>query len=88
VLAGIEGDGQNKPVGLTAVASAVPAALHAGALERTLFANIELIKSSPESWMEAVADPGRGGYMAHLVHGALAVYDLTDLAGVVRVERK
>jgi len=88
VLAGIEGDGQHKPVDLTAVASAAPAALHAGALEWKLFANIELVKHAPEFWREAVAHPGRGGYMAHLVHGALAVYDLSDLATVVRQESK
>ena len=58
-------------------AAAIPAA-HAYALERGLFTSVEM-KSPPPSWRSAIADPSINLVFADTVHGALAVYDWTDL---------
>ncbi|MEX2213073.1 MAG: acetylxylan esterase [Phycisphaeraceae bacterium] len=88
VLAAVEGEGKGKPVDLAAYGMATPAALHAAALERKLFGEVEIVNPSPASWMDAVKEPQRGGHLAHVIHGALTVYDLTDLADVVKRENK
>ena len=84
VLSSLEGKQRGKPVTLSAHGTAAPAALHAASLERGLFSDVEIVGPSPESWMEAVAQPQRGGHLAHVIHGAMEVYDLTDLAAYVK----
>ncbi len=82
-LAGLAGDGQDKPVNLIAIATATPPALHAAALERKLFQQVQIQSPAPATWLDAVANPERGNHFAHVIHGALAVYDLPDLADIV-----
>ncbi|HWA99773.1 MAG TPA: hypothetical protein VG713_14820 [Pirellulales bacterium] len=61
------------------VGMAGPAVLHAAALERDLFARVDL-RQSLASWADVVRTPGAPKQLINLVHGALAVYDLPDLA--------
>ena len=59
-------------------AAAIPAA-HAYFLERGLFESIEL-RSTPPSWRKAVESPEVPFFFADVVHGALRVYDWTELS--------
>ena len=65
-------------VGLIAIGSAGPPALHAAALEPQIFDSLEL-RQSLASWSDVVGNPGAGGQLANTVHGALRVYDLPNL---------
>ena len=53
-------------------------ALHAAALERTLFATVE-IDGALESFEQIVENPLASDQLIHTLHGALTVYDLPDL---------
>ena len=57
--------------------AAIPPAVHAAALEASLFESLKLNDDVP-SWSAVVADP-TSGKMSDTVHGALLVYDLPDL---------
>ena len=57
--------------------AAVPA-LHAAALERPLFATVE-IDGALESFEQIVENPLASDQLIHTLHGALTVYDLPDL---------
>lgn len=62
--------------------AAVPA-LHAAALEREAFADVD-VSGGPESYQTIVANPVDGpNHLAHIVHAALTAYDLPDLRAVV-----
>jgi hypothetical protein len=69
-------------VHLVAIGQAGPPALHAAALEPGLFASVTL-KDSLTSWAEVVRTPLAKHQFVNVVHGALAVYDLPDLAGAL-----
>lgn len=73
-------DADKKPVHLIGIGVAGPPALHAAAVERDLFAGLEL-QSSLSSWSDYVRHPERRGQMINSVHGALRAYDLPDLIG-------
>jgi hypothetical protein len=65
------------------VGHAGPAVLHAAALERELFAEVEL-RQALDSWASVVGDRrGCGAMLINTVHGALQVYDLPDLRRVI-----
>ena len=66
------------PVHLIAVAEAGPAALHAAAVEKQLFAHLTLAHSMT-TWVPTVRDPTLPGQLVQTVHGALQAYDLADL---------
>jgi hypothetical protein len=66
------------PVDLIAVAGAGPAALHAAAVEKQLFARLSL-RDSLTTWVPTVRDPALPGQLVQTVHGALQAYDLADL---------
>ncbi len=57
--------------------AAIPAA-HAHALEPGLFSTFET-KNPPPSWRKVLSDPTIQFFFADVVHGALPVYDWTDL---------
>lgn len=73
-------------VHLVAVGGLVPAALHAAALESERFATVRLRGGVP-SWREVVRSPLTPHPLANIVHGALRVYDLPDLAATLPKEK-
>jgi hypothetical protein len=72
--------GGNAPreMNLWATGQAVPAALHAAALEPGLFQKVTL-QGGLRSWSEVLAAPLAENQLVNVVHGALRVYDLPDL---------
>ncbi|MDY0167713.1 MAG: acetylxylan esterase [Thermoguttaceae bacterium] len=60
---------------------AVPA-LHAAALERALFATVD-VAGGPESFEQIVSNPLESDQLVHTVHAALTVYDLPDLRALL-----
>jgi hypothetical protein len=67
-----------RKVSLVAVGQAVPAALHAAALEPGLFHRVTL-QGGLTSWSEVLSAPMAENQLVNVVHGALRVYDLPDL---------
>ena len=57
-------------------------ALHAAALEPGLFQSVKLVRTLP-SWSAAVRDPVTAVEPDQIVHAALEVYDLPDLAALL-----
>ena len=74
--------GGKRKVHLIASGLAGPPALHAAALEPHLFASVEL-RRSLVSWSDILDRTITKDQLASIVHGALATYDLDDLAGVL-----
>lgn len=82
-----EAEGGRNRVRLIGVGTAGVAVLHAGALERDLFAAVEL-RQTLDSWAAVVRDrQGCGPQLINVVHGALKTYDLPDLRGVVGAQK-
>jgi hypothetical protein len=80
------GDARNR-IRVTGVGHAGPAVLHAAALERELFAQVEL-RQTLDSWSSVVSDrQGCGAMLLQTVHGALKLYDLPDLRRVISEKR-
>jgi hypothetical protein len=67
-----------RKVHLVAVGKAGAAALHAAALEPTLFSTVTL-RDAPADWSQVAARPVPAGELCNSVHGALRIYDLSDL---------
>jgi dienelactone hydrolase len=67
-----------RKVHLIAVGKAGIAALHAAALEPMLFSTVTL-RDAPADWSQVVGRRVPAGELCHTVHGALGVYDLSDL---------
>jgi cephalosporin-C deacetylase-like acetyl esterase len=81
-----KGETRNR-IRVIGVGHAGPAVLHAGALERELFAQVEL-RQTLDSWASVVGDrQGCGAMLLNTVHGALRVYDLPDLRRVIGDQR-
>ncbi len=76
--------GEGAPVHLVARGgrAAVPA-LHAAALERAVFATVDL-DGGPDSFEPIVANPLAADQLVHTIHAALTVYDLPELRAAVR----
>jgi len=74
--------GGPRTVQLVAVGRVGTAALHAAALEAGLFQSVKLARTL-RSWSEVVSDRLTRVEPDEIVHGALEVYDLPDLAGVL-----
>ena len=80
------GDARNR-IRVTGVGHAGPAVLHAAALERELFAQVEL-RQTLDSWSSVLSDrQGCGAMLLQTVHGALKLYDLPDLRRVISEKR-
>lgn len=73
---------QPRAVHLVAVGNTGPVALHAAALEPGLFGSVTL-RRSVTSWAEVVRTPLARNQFVHVVHGALRLYDLPDLAATL-----
>ena len=69
---------QRTKIDLVAIGAASVPALHAAALESSLFGEIKL-KGGLRSWGDVVENPAASGQLVNTVHAALAAYDLTDL---------
>jgi hypothetical protein len=78
-----------KAVDLVAFGSPGVPALHAAALEPQLFSSVRIVRSLG-SWTSVIDSRTHRGQFINAVHGALAVYDLPDLAallgGKVKIE--
>jgi hypothetical protein len=72
-------DDRVRRVHLTATGRIGVAALHAAALEPNTFAALRL-QGTLRTWTDLVGEPTRPDYLPTLVHGALKLYDLPDLA--------
>ncbi|MDA0832702.1 MAG: acetylxylan esterase [Planctomycetota bacterium] len=71
-----------RDVHLVAVGQTGIVALHAAALNPTLFASVTL-KGTPRDWTTIVAQPAAEGQLASTVHGALELYDLPNLVKLI-----
>jgi hypothetical protein len=78
-LARGDGGGAPKSVDLIAVGELGPPALHAAALAPELFNKVR-IERSLTSFTSIVETPVVENQWVHMIHGALRVYDLPDLA--------
>ncbi len=74
--------GEQKPLELVAVGYIGSSALHAAALEPEMFSTVRLIQPLV-SWTNAVELGYNKVRFVNTVHGALEVYDLPDLAGLL-----
>ena len=63
-----------------------PPALHAAAFEPGLFASVTL-RNSLVSWSNVVHTPQSKNQFVNLIHGALRVYDLSDLVATLPAEK-
>jgi dienelactone hydrolase len=73
---------QGFAVHLTAIGNVGVPALHAAALEPGLFASVK-VSGTLASWANVIHMKPTHNQLINTVHGALKVYDLPDLAGVV-----
>lgn len=85
-LAGYEGSNGAKAVSVTSVERVGPAVLHAAALEPQLFASV-CLRQCVRSWSDVVHTPLAKNQLVNVVHGALKVYDLPDLAAALPTGR-
>jgi hypothetical protein len=70
------------PVDLVAVGHVCVPALHAAVLEPELFGSVRLV-GGLISWADVVERGQSRGQLANVIHGALAEYDLPDLARIL-----
>jgi dienelactone hydrolase len=77
-----EAAGRPAKVHLLSIGRTGPPALHAAALEPQLFAGVALNRCL-RSWTDVVATPLAVNQFINVVHGALRVYDLPDLAATL-----
>jgi hypothetical protein len=82
LLGGNTAGNKTSGVDLIAVGKIGPPALHAAALESDLFASVK-VRRSLVSWSQVVGQKLNKGQFSNAVHGALEVYDLPNLAGLV-----
>jgi dienelactone hydrolase len=76
------GGGMRSALELVAVGQATVPALHAAALEPSLFASVKL-SGGLVSWSSLIHHPLTPVSAVQIVHGALPVYDLPDLAATL-----
>lgn len=79
-------DGKNRAVEVIASGDAGLPALHAVALEPARFGRL-VVRQSLASWSSVIQAPLPNEHLTNTVHGALATYDLPDLAGLIGAER-
>ncbi len=78
--------GAPSPLRVVAVGEVGPAALHAVALEPSLFSSLTL-RGSLVSWSDVVRTPVTKGALVNLIHAALRTYDLPDLISLAGTNR-
>jgi dienelactone hydrolase len=82
VCARLLADQYKGPVDLVAVGHVSVPALHAAALEPSLFGTVRLVRGLA-SWSNIIESGLSRNQLVNAVHGALTVYDLPDLARVI-----
>jgi len=85
-LAATYGRTAARKVNLVAVGQAVPATLHAAALEPGLFQKVTL-RGGLRSWSEVLSAPLAENQLVNVVHGALRVYDLPNLLNTLPADQ-
>lgn len=81
-VAGYGESGGAKAVSVTSVGRTGPAVLHAVALEPQLFDSV-CLRQCLRSWSDVVRAPMARNQLVNVVHGALRVYDLPNLAATL-----
>ncbi|MEN6426897.1 MAG: acetylxylan esterase [Phycisphaerales bacterium] len=71
-----------RPVDVVALGHVCVPALHAAVLESELFGSVRLVRGLA-SWSNVIEMGRSRGQLVNIVHGALAAYDLPDLARVL-----
>jgi cephalosporin-C deacetylase-like acetyl esterase len=84
-LAGYEATEKPNRVHVISIGRVGPPALHAAALEPKLFASVTL-RNCLNSWASVVRSPMATNQFENVVHGALKIYDLPDLLGMLPKE--
>ena len=79
ICASLLAERTNRPVDLIAVGHVCVPALHAAALEPDLFGSVRLVRGL-RSWADVIASGRSHHQLVNVVHGALVLYDLPDLA--------
>jgi len=82
ICAGLMYDRSERPVDVVAVGHVCVPVLHAAALEPELFGSVRLIRGLV-SWADIIKRGQSRSQLVNVVHGALGVYDLPDLARVL-----
>jgi dienelactone hydrolase len=82
VCARLLGERSERPVDVVAVGAACVPVLHAAALEPQLFASARLVRGLA-SWANVIELGRSRNQLVNAVHGALGLYDLPDLAGLL-----
>lgn len=82
VCARLLADQHKGPVDLVAVGHVCAPALHAAALEPALFTSVRLVRGLI-SWSNVIESGLSRSQLVNAVHGALATYDLPDLARIL-----
>jgi hypothetical protein len=82
VCARLLGDRTGRPVDLIAVGHVCVPTLHAAALEPQLFGSVRLVRGLT-SWASVIESGRSRNQLVNIVHGALGVYDLPDLARIL-----
>jgi dienelactone hydrolase len=85
-LKGYKNDGEPRRVHLVGVGDAGIPVLHALALEPQLF-SASTVRRSLNSWASVVQTPLSKNQLLNVVHGALTVYDLPDLAATLPTDK-
>ena len=81
-LAGYGRSGGTKSVSVTGIGRVGAAVLHAAAMEPELFDSV-CLRQCLDSWSGVVHTPMARNQLVNVVHGALRVYDLPDLAATL-----
>lgn len=81
-----QSQGKPEPVVLTAIGETAIPALHAAALEPGLFSTVQL-SQMVSSWGDVVKTPQTRNQLINTVHGALKVYDLSNLIKLAGKEK-
>jgi hypothetical protein len=76
------GERSERPVGVVAVGDTCVPVLHAAALEPQLFGSVRLVRGLA-SWANVIELGRSRDQLVNAVHGALNLYDLPDLAGLL-----
>lgn len=82
ICARLLGERSEQPVDVVAVGTMCVPVLHAAALEPQLFGSVQLVRGLA-SWANVIELGRSRNQLVNAVHGALSLYDLPDLAGLL-----
>jgi hypothetical protein len=81
-LAAYDSPANAQAVDITSIGHVGPAVLHAVALEPELFSTV-CLRQCLRAWSDVIHTPLARNQLVSVVHGALRVYDLPDLAAMI-----